>query len=124
MDYPYWWIGWMDKRYTEQYDCAAFFVEVQRTEFGRELTLPQDTNLSPAFIRRHWPSEWTKVGSPGDGDAALMKGAEGYHLGIVGETAHGQIVIVHNSKAAGGVLVNTPNVRFTPIEGYYRWNKH
>ena len=114
----------MAKRYTEQYDCAAFFVDVMRTEFGRELTLPQDSDLTPAFIKRRWPSEWTKVGSPSDGDAALMGGAEGYHLGIVGEAAHGQIVIVHNSKAAGGVLVNAPNGRLTQIEGYYRWNKH
>ena len=120
----YWFVGWMSKRYTEQYDCAAFFVDVQRTQFGRELTLPQDSNLTPDFIKQHWPAEWLKTDNPIDGDAALMRGAQGYHLGVVAVVAHGQIVIVHNSKAAAGVLVGAPHRTLAKITEYYTWNKH
>ena len=120
----FWFVGWMAKRYTEQYDCAAFFIDVQRTQFERELTLPQDNDLTPGFIKKYWPNEWAKTNNPIEGDAALMKGMEGYHLGVVAIVAHGQIVIVHNSKAAGGVLVSAPHDRLTEIKDYYTWNKH
>ena len=120
----HWFVGWMDKRYTEQYDCAAFFVDVQRTQFERELTLPQDSNLTPNFIKKHWTADWLKTNSPADGDAALMNGAEGYHLGIVAMVAHKQIVILHNSRAAGGVLVSAPHRCLAKITEYYTWNKH
>ena len=119
----FWFVGWMDKRYTKQYDCAAFFIDVQRTQFERELTLPQDNDLTPGFIKKHWSNEWSKTNNPIEGDAALMKGMEGYHLGVVAILAHGQIVIVHNSKAAGGVLVSAPQNCLTEIKDYYTWNK-
>ena len=120
----YWFAQWMAKRYSEQYDCVAFFVDVQCTEFGRELTLPQDTDLTVDFIKKHWSAEWRKINSPTDGDAALMNSVEGYHLGVVASVAHSQIVIVHNSKAAGGVLVSAPHRCLAKITEYYRWNRH
>lgn len=122
----YWFVDWMDKRYTEQYDCAAFFVDVQRTQFDRELTLPQDddSNLTPDFIKKNWPAEWLKTDNPANGDAALMNGVHGYHLGIVAIAAHGQIVILHNSRAAGGVLVSAPHRCLAKVTEYYTWNRH
>ncbi len=121
----YWFTNWLGARYSDEYDCAAFFADVQRQEFGRDLVLPQDEALTPAFIRRHWPPRWAKTDDPKDGDAVLMKGVKGYHLGVAAKVLK-HLVVVHNSQMAGGVFLSTLPIlakQMLAVEGYYRWNK-
>ena len=116
----HWAEKYVGRPWTEEFDCAALVVTVQREQFGRDVEFPgyfdwrrtspdKVVDLSRDVV---YPVE----GEPADGDAVLMKitGARrdlGSHIGVVA-IVQGSVWVLHNLRGVG--------VLFHPLSGVHR----
>jgi hypothetical protein len=95
----------------EAYDCWGLFLEVQRTQFNRELPeIPVDAlnvkEVLHAFSHHPERQRWQKVKQPVEGDAILMRQARyPVHIGVWLDIDSGGVL---HAVQHAGVVYQTP----------------
>ena len=111
----------------EAYDCWGLFLEVQRTQFNRELPeIPVDAlnikEVLNAFSHHPERQRWQKVKQPTEGDAILMRQSRyPVHIGVWLDIDGGGVL--HAVQHAGVVyqMLTALEAHGWRIEGNYRF---
>ena len=106
------------------FDCADFFVHVQRVLFGREVALPNGRprgargQLALGELSKPYG---TRTDAPMDGDlVVMMQAGRPSHVGVWFFLAHEPHVL--HVRAQGGFSELSPmRMLATPVDGVYRW---
>jgi len=114
-------------RGSEAYDCWGLFLEVQRTQFNRELPeIPVDASnikkVLNAFSHHPERQRWQKVKQPTEGDAILMRQSRyPVHIGVWLDIDGGGVL--HAVQHAGVVYQTLAALEAHGwrIEGNYRF---
>lgn len=112
----------------DEFDCADFFLRVQKEVFGVDLVLGQKHRQGKAGQRSQIMSACqqyaVRIDAPVHGCAVLLQGQDGYlHIGTVLMEA-GVIWVLHNSEALGSVVLTRHrdlSIRGMQTEGFYQW---
>ena len=122
----HWSDAYMDRPWTEEYNCAALAVDVAETVFRRDITAPSTAvglRAGTRTIDAMRDDIAERVATPADGDVVLMQCGALWHVGVACVIA-GRIWVLHNLKSTGRVVRteprDLPSLGLT-LEGYYRW---
>ena len=117
---------YIGRPYADDYDCVDLAADVLREVFGRTVALPSRRHGAAGrqvAMRRLQALQCAPVaGEPADGDIAVFRAQEGWHVGVVLTSSQG-IQVLHNSEQAGGVWLWPLHMfaaRAMSLEGVYR----
>lgn len=133
---PHWTQKWLGRPWREdEYECAAFTVEVLKAEFG--VPFGAAAPAAEGGVRRHdaqfeaylRSGKIRRVaGMPEEGDGVLMRSAHGvrlrrFHMGVFVAGADNEPWVLHLVEDLGSALhpVGRLEELGYALEGYYRW---
>jgi len=129
----HWSTKYLGKPWKEDYDCYAFFLEVQKKEFGLKEQLdfvpPNYSNRKKAIefvensedVKTHWKD----ICIPTEGDAVLFGASNhSFHIGIW-VNIDGESGVIHCQIGHGVVFTSRRNIieRGVKIASYLRCKK-
>ena len=119
-----WVVDYLGKKWTKEYDCYAFFKQVQKEVFGLKVYDIPKTKEEALYFKDHVTQlSWEATDKPLDGDAILM-GSDTYrfHIGVCVKF-EGSMGVVHNQMRHGVIFTKLSALEMagTKIAGYYRF---
>ena len=122
----HWSDAYMDRPWSEDYNCAALAVDVAETVFRRSVIAPvtaMGLRAGARTIDAMRDDIAERVATPTDGDVVLMQCGPLWHVGVVAIIG-ARVWVLHNLKSTGRVVRteprDLPSLGLT-MEGYYRW---
>lgn len=116
-----WTDRWIGRKWSPDYDCSAFVIDVLKGETGAIHDFPRMDwrRTKPTQVAGLAGEYAVEVESPQDLDGVLMSCATlGSHIGLY---AAGRVL--HNTESLGTVLTSVDRLFLMGLQvvGYYRW---
>ena len=122
----HWSDDYMDRAWSDDYNCAGMAIDVAETVFKRHISVPSTAmglRAGTRTIESMRDDIAERVANPSDGDVVLMRCGALWHVGVACVIS-GRIWVLHNLKSTARVVRTEP--RDLPslglaLEGYYQW---